>query len=62
MKIYERLGAPGRAWIVHGVLPVADAEEAQAAVAEDGFDPRALAVVEAELPAAGPAPAGQASR
>lgn len=58
VKVYERLGAPGRAWIVHGVLPVAGAEAAQAAVAEASFDPRAVAVVEADLPAAGPAPAG----
>jgi len=57
VKIYERLGAPGRAWIVHGVLPAADAQAAQAAVAEDGFDPRAVAVVEADLPAVDPAPA-----
>ncbi len=39
VKIYERLGAPGRAWLVHGVTPVRDATEAQAAIAGPTFAP-----------------------
>ena len=49
VKIYERRGAPGRAWIVHGVVPVADEAAAQAAVADPAFDPRAAAVIEADV-------------
>jgi len=50
VKIYERRNAAGRAWIVHGVTPVADEEAAQAAVADPAFDPRSAAVIEADLP------------
>ncbi|MGE5603276.1 MAG: YfhO family protein, partial [Nitrososphaerales archaeon] len=57
VKIYERLGALGRAWLVHGVLPVADAEAAQAAIAEPAFAPRAEATVEGQVMAAAPASA-----
>jgi hypothetical protein len=54
VKVYERLGTPGRAWLVHGVTPVGDAAEAQAAVADSNFAPRAQAAVEAALAAAPP--------
>ncbi len=50
VKIYERRGAPGRAWIVHGVVPVADEVAAQSAVADPAFDPRTTAVIEANVP------------
>ena len=50
VKIYERRGAPGRAWIVHGVTPVADEATAQAAIANPTFDPRTTAVIEADVP------------
>jgi hypothetical protein len=49
VKIYERLGAPGRAWLVHGVTPVGGASEAQAVIANPAFAPREAAVVEAPL-------------
>jgi len=50
VKIYERRNAAGRAWIVHGVMPVASEAAAQAAVADPAFDPRSTAVIEADLP------------
>jgi hypothetical protein len=56
VKVYERLGAPGRAWLVHGVSPVHDEAEAQTALAVPAFAPRALALVEAPL---APAPPGE---
>lgn len=54
VKVYERLGAPGRAWLVHGVMPVADETAAQGALAQASFDPRASAVIEAPLAPAAP--------
>ena len=39
VKIYERLDAPGRAWLTHGVMPVADEGEAAAAVADSPLRP-----------------------
>lgn len=57
VKVYERAAAPGRAWLVHGVQPVESAAEAQAAIAQPTFAPRAEAVVEAPIPAAPPAAA-----
>lgn len=50
VKIYERRNAPGRAWIVHGAMPVSGESAAQAAVADPAFDPRGTAVIEADLP------------
>lgn len=50
VKIYERRNEAGRAWIVHGVLPVADEAAAQAAVADPAFDPLSAAVIEADIP------------
>ena len=50
LKSTERRGAPGRAWIVHGAVPVADEVSAQAAVADPAFDPRNAAVIEADVP------------
>ncbi len=58
VKVYEREGTPGRAWLVHGVLPVADAAAAQAAVGDPTFAPRAQAAVEAPLAPAPPEEAG----
>ncbi len=49
VKVYERTGAPERAWLVHGIMPVADAKAAQAAIGDPAFRPRAQAVVEAPL-------------
>jgi Bacterial membrane protein YfhO len=51
VKIYERLAALGRAWLVHGVRPVADDAEALRALADPGFDPRTTAVVQGNEPA-----------
>ena len=50
VKIYERRSETGRAWIVHGVTPVAGEAAAQAAVADQAFDPRKTAVIEADIP------------
>ncbi len=64
VKVYERLAAPGRAWLVHGVRPIpedaaADADQAAtlAALAAPGFDPRTEAVIAAEAPYQAPAAA-----
>jgi len=51
VKIYERLGAPGRAWLVHGILPEADDAAALAALADPAFDPRSTVVVADSLDA-----------
>ena len=51
VKIYERRNKMGRAWIVHGVTPVADEAAAQATIANPAFDPRSTAAIEANLPA-----------
>jgi hypothetical protein len=45
VKIFERLGAPGRAWLVHGLQPVLDETEALARLSEPLFDPRRTALV-----------------
>ncbi|MCX6032942.1 MAG: YfhO family protein [Chloroflexi bacterium] len=55
VKVYERQGAPGRAWLVHGVQPVADDATALATLADPAFDPRTAAVVAGDVT---PRPAG----
>lgn len=45
VKIYERRGAPGRAWLVHGILPVDDDAAALAALADPAFDARSTVIV-----------------
>lgn len=58
VKVYERLGTPGRAWLVHGVMPAADDAAALALLGDPAFDPRASAVVAGDAAAS---PAGAAA-
>ena len=58
VKIYERTTAPGRAWLVHGVEPVADDAAALTRLADPAFDPRATVAITGDVPAQ---PAGQAT-
>jgi len=46
VKVYERVGAPGRAWLVHGITPAASRDEALKALADPAFDPRTSVVLE----------------
>jgi hypothetical protein len=62
VKIYERTGAPGRAWLVHSSVPVADEDAAARAVADPAFDPRASVVVEAAVAPSPPAPSAPVER
>lgn len=62
VKIYQRTGTAGRARIVHGIRPVADDAAALAALADPAFDPRASAVIAADIAAAAPASAGARER
>lgn len=64
VKVYERLAAPGRAWLVHGVRPIPadaapDADQAAtlAALAAPEFDPRTEAVIAAAASYQAPAAA-----
>ncbi len=66
VKVYERSGAPGRAWLVHAVEPVDDDNAALARLADPAFDPRGTALIAdrpgLHLPAAlGGAPAAGAA-
>jgi hypothetical protein len=45
VKVYERTGALGRAWLVHGIQPAASDDEALALLAGPAFDPRATVVI-----------------
>ena len=45
VKIYERTGALGRAWLVHGIQPAADDDAALALLGDPAFDPRAAVVL-----------------
>jgi hypothetical protein len=45
VKIYERSGAAGRAWLVHGVQPAADDDATLALLGDPAFDPRAAVVL-----------------
>ncbi len=58
VKVYERLGAPGRAWVVHGIQPADDDNVALALLGDPAFDPRAVAVVAGDVR---PHPAGAAA-
>ena len=55
VKIYERLGALGRAWLVHGVQPAADDATALALLGDAAFDPRATVVVSGDARSSGAA-------
>jgi hypothetical protein len=57
VKVYERTGALGRAWLVHGAQPVAGAEEALRRLADPDFDPRTTVLVPADFAAGAAAPA-----
>ena len=46
VKIYERTGALGRAWLVHGIQPAANDDAALALLDDPTFDPRAAVVLE----------------
>jgi hypothetical protein len=58
VKIYERTSAPGRAWLVHGLQPVADDDTALRLLTDPSFDPRQTAAVEGDFAAQPPGPAG----
>ncbi len=58
VKIYERTAAAGRAWLTHGIQPVADDDAALAILADPAFDPRTSTVISADSATAAPAPAG----
>ena len=46
VKIYERTGAPGRAWLVHGIQPAADDAVAHwRSLGDPAFDPQATVVL-----------------
>jgi hypothetical protein len=62
VKIYERMGALGRAWLVHGAIPVAGEDAAARAVDDPAFDPRASVVVEAAVAPSPPAAATAGER
>jgi hypothetical protein len=49
VKVYERVGAPGRAWLVHGVQPVADDAATLALLADPSFNPRAFVAITGEV-------------
>ena len=57
VKVYERAGAPGRAWLVHGVDPVQSRIEALDRLADPTFNPRTSVVVESAAPRRSPGPA-----
>jgi hypothetical protein len=59
VKIYERTGSPGRAWLVHGIQPAADDTVALAQLGDPAFDPRAAVVLEDGLNARSPARAAE---
>lgn len=50
VKVYQRIGAPGRAWLAHGLSPAADVESAIEQLAAPGFDPRTTVILEGEVP------------
>lgn len=57
VKIYERVGAPGRAWLVHGIEAVNDDEATLRRLAGQSFDPRSSVLVTGAVPSRSPAPA-----
>jgi hypothetical protein len=48
VKVYERMAAPGRAWLVHDAVTAADDRAALAVLADPAFDPRRTAVITTE--------------
>jgi hypothetical protein len=52
--VYRRTGAPGRAWLAHGLIPAAGASEAVELMANPGFDPRTAAIMEGNTPERAP--------
>ncbi len=56
VKIYERLEAPGHAWLVHSATIVPDDKGAMARLAGPDFDPRTMSVI--TLPPGSPIPPG----
>ena len=57
-KIYERTGAAGRAWLVHGIQPAADDTAALALLDDPALDPRSAVVLPDGL---APRPPGRAA-
>ena len=57
VKIYERTGAPGRAWLVHGIQTAADDDASLALLGDPEFDPRAAVVLSDGNDPRSPAPA-----
>ncbi len=57
VKIYERVGAAGRAWLVHGAIPVREQEEAWRLLADRSFEPRQTVLLAADVPWQSPAAA-----
>ena len=57
VKIYERTGSPGRAWLVHGIQPAADDASVLALLDDPVFDPPASVVLSAGFDPRPPAPA-----
>jgi hypothetical protein len=55
--IYENMSATAHAWIVHKTAPV-DENGAFTTIQNDAFDPKAIALVEGDLPAVTEPPAG----
>jgi hypothetical protein len=54
VKVYRRAGAPGRAWLAHGLIPAAGASEAVELMTDPGFDPRTAAILEGNTPERAP--------
>jgi hypothetical protein len=50
VKLYERMDAPGRAWLVHGLRPAVNTDDALRQAADPAFDPRAAVILEGDVP------------
>ncbi len=57
VKIYERTGAAGRVWLVHGIQTAADDDASLALLGDPAFDPRAAVVLSDGSDPRPPAPA-----
>jgi hypothetical protein len=49
VKVYERTGTQGRAWLVHGIQPVADDDAALDLLAQSSFDPKQTVALEGQF-------------
>jgi hypothetical protein len=49
VKVYERTGTQGRAWLVHGIQPVADDNAALELLAQPSFDPKQTVALDGEF-------------